>query len=69
MKPKKSRSTIECATVANDTLGDPDVRSGHIATAAYFIAEARGFEPGNELEDWLKAEAAYDDEKGILLSP
>lgn len=27
-----------------------------IAIAAYFKAEARGFEPGHELEDWLAAE-------------
>ena len=27
-----------------------------IALAAYFKAEARGFEPGHELEDWLAAE-------------
>jgi hypothetical protein len=28
-----------------------------IAIAAYFKAEARNFEPGHELEDWLAAEA------------
>jgi hypothetical protein len=28
-----------------------------IEEAAYFIAEKRGFHPGYELEDWLKAEA------------
>ena len=27
-----------------------------ISTAAYFRAEARGFTPGHELEDWLQAE-------------
>lgn len=27
-----------------------------IASAAYFIAEKRGFEPGRELDDWLAAE-------------
>lgn len=27
-----------------------------VAEAAYFIAAARGFAPGNETEDWLKAE-------------
>lgn len=27
-----------------------------IATAAYFRAERRGFEPGHELEDWYAAE-------------
>lgn len=28
-----------------------------IATAAYYKAEARGFRPGRELDDWLEAEA------------
>lgn len=27
-----------------------------IARAAYFLAEARGFEPGHDLEDWFAAE-------------
>lgn len=27
-----------------------------IATAAYYRAQARDFEPGNELQDWLEAE-------------
>jgi hypothetical protein len=32
------------------------VRHDMIATAAYFRAHQRGFEPGHELEDWLAAE-------------
>lgn len=27
-----------------------------IATAAYYRAQSRDFEPGNELQDWLEAE-------------
>jgi hypothetical protein len=30
-----------------------------IATAAYYKAEARGFAPGREAEDWLEAEAEW----------
>jgi len=30
-----------------------------IAIAAYLKAQARGFEPGHELEDWFAAEAEY----------
>jgi hypothetical protein len=30
--------------------------NGMIATAAYYCAEQRHFEPGHELEDWLTAE-------------
>jgi hypothetical protein len=31
-----------------------------IAEAAYFLAERRGFAPGQELDDWLQAEAEVD---------
>lgn len=31
-----------------------------ISQTAYYIAERRGFTPGDELEDWLKAEAEVD---------
>ena len=45
--------------------GEPDSASGNeagpreqlIAVAAYFRAEQRGFAPGNEMSDWLDAEA------------
>ena len=38
----------------------PEQRLELIAQAAYFIAERRGFAPGNELEDWLQAEAQIE---------
>ena len=31
-----------------------------VAEAAYFLAQARGFAPGHELEDWLAAERQID---------
>jgi len=37
---------------------DPEYRREMIATAAYFIAEQRGFVPGHELDDWRAAEDA-----------
>ena len=36
-------------------------RLNAIATAAYYKAEARGFAPGQELDDWLGAEANFDE--------
>ena len=39
---------------------DEEFRREMIATAAYHIAEQRGFQPGHEIEDWLAAEAAID---------
>ncbi len=38
----------------------PERRLQMIAEAAYFRAEARGFAPGHEMEDWLAAEAEVD---------
>jgi hypothetical protein len=31
-----------------------------IAEAAYYIAQRRGFQPGQELQDWLSAEREID---------
>ena len=52
-KPK----TQPAASAANVT---EDLRRGMIAKAAYFHAERRGFAPGDEAQDWLKAEAEVD---------
>lgn len=42
-------------------LDEPDAPSASleedIAVRAYFKAEARGFEPGHDLDDWLAAES------------
>lgn len=35
-------------------------RLEYIAKAAYYRAEARGFVPGMEMDDWLQAEAQYE---------
>jgi Protein of unknown function (DUF2934) len=47
-------------TTASATSIDPDVRRRMVAAEAYFRAERRGFAAGNELEDWVAAEAAVD---------
>ncbi len=39
-----------------------------IATAAYFKAAQRGFEPGNEIEDWLAAEREFEASSGGRLA-
>jgi hypothetical protein len=38
----------------------PDQRRAMVAEAAYLRAERRGFAHGNEVEDWLAAEAEVD---------
>ncbi len=40
-------------------LSTPDFQQ-MIAEAAYYRAQARGFTPGHELDDWLEAEAEVD---------
>lgn len=47
------------STSANDACP----REQMIAEAAYFRAQERGFAPGNEMSDWLQAEA---DVEGLL---
>lgn len=41
---------------------DPQQRAALIARAAYFRAMNRGFAPGDDLADWLAAEAEVDAE-------
>lgn len=44
---------------------DAEERLKAIATAAYYKAEERGFVPGLELDDWLEAEAEFDERTEI----
>jgi hypothetical protein len=46
--------------VAPDTT-----RFERIAEAAYYIAERRGFAPGDPVRDWLEAERAIDADTSI----
>jgi len=43
-----------------ENIGFLEERERMIAEAAYFRAERRGFAQGNELLDWLEAEAEID---------
>jgi hypothetical protein len=47
-------------TAAGNRTIDPDMRRRLIAAEAYFLAERRGFVPGNELADWVAAESTVD---------
>jgi hypothetical protein len=58
----KLKTSTEAAPIANsDNSSFPSAedRLNHIATAAYYSAEARGFVPGQEVDDWLEAEAKF----------
>ena len=41
----------------NSTKLEGEDKQSSIAVLAYYKAEARGYEPGNEVQDWLDAEA------------
>jgi DUF2934 family protein len=42
-------------------LASAEERQQMIAVAAYFRAQGHNFEPGQEVEDWLAAEAEIDE--------
>ncbi|OGV76592.1 MAG: hypothetical protein A3I83_02430 [Methylotenera sp. RIFCSPLOWO2_02_FULL_45_14] len=50
---------IESDIESNQESSTED-RCSRIAICAYYKAEARGFEPGHEIEDWLAAETEVD---------
>lgn len=63
-KPGKTKSAARSGSgsrasvgAAGSGAGDECPREQMIAEAAYFRAERRGFSPGNEMSDWLEAEA------------
>ena len=47
---------------------DPELRREMIATAAYYIAEQRGFAPGHEQDDWYRAELAIERQLARMLA-
>lgn len=51
------RHAVEPGGSGSSAGGDACPREQMIAEAAYFRAERRGFAPGNEMSDWLQAEA------------
>jgi len=53
--PKRRREKAE----GPDWL-EPGEREQMIAEAAYYRAEARGFQPGSEFDDWVAAEREID---------
>lgn len=54
----KTTAAAEAAVVAATLDPTPEDVGSMIATAAYYLAAARNFSPGHELDDWLEAERA-----------
>ena len=62
-KPRAPRKTLTTKAAATETpvvaaAVEPSTEEldGMIATAAYYLAAARNFMPGHELDDWMEAE-------------
>ena len=58
-KTTASGSRLEAPRKSNAAI-PPLEKHLRIAQAAYYIAERRGFAPGNELEDWFQAEGEVE---------
>jgi len=56
VKPKGETKSKKESNTSNKELSDED-KHCLVAQLAYYKAQARGFESGHELEDWLAAEA------------
>jgi len=61
----KAAPKVAAAIPAPPRAGKPaaiplEQRKHYIEMAAYYIAERRGFAPGNLLDDWVQAEAEID---------
>jgi hypothetical protein len=56
-KSTTSRKKVSVASNAKSENLVENEQFARIAVTAYYKAQARGFQPGHELEDWLTAEA------------
>ena len=68
---KAPSASNEAATRAVRNVYTQEQRHKMIATMAYFLAEKRGFAPGNSEKDWLQSERIIDDllkKQGIRLT-
>ncbi len=58
---RKSKSADQAGAVISKAVEKlREDRQQMIATAAYYRAEKRGFNGGDEIQDWLEAESELD---------
>lgn len=55
----KSASTKPAGPARKPAI-TPEQRANYVEVAAYYIAERRGFAPGDVVQDWVAAEAEID---------
>ena len=60
MNPETAAERGKGDLESKDSIEDANARWHRTAVAAFYRAEARGFAPGGELEDWLAAERELD---------
>jgi len=60
-KAKISAKSAPSVIQDDDSPYDVEERLDYIAKAAYYKAAERGFVPGEELNDWLEAEAEFEE--------
>ncbi len=58
--PKRPAAEISAQAPSKQVRPTQEEREVTIARIAYFRAEARGFAPGHELDDWYAAEAELE---------
>ena len=54
---KKAKNFVPVIGMENAPESNDNDLCARIAVRAYYKAEARGYEPGHEIQDWLEAEA------------
>lgn len=54
---KNSNNPAPDVTAESEPESNGEDKVSRIAVSAYYKAEARGYEPGHEIQDWLAAEA------------
>ncbi len=59
-KSRISKNAVPAVMIDSESEPEAGDRLQRIATIAYYKAEARGFVPGLEMDDWLQAEAEVD---------
>jgi hypothetical protein len=57
---KAAPAKASAAPVTTRPAVTPEQRHNYIEVAAFYVAQRRGFAPGNPLDDWAMAEAEVD---------
>ena len=60
-RPTSRAKIVPAVIKENDPAVDAGERLDWIAKRAYYKAEARAFVPGLEMDDWLEAEAEFEE--------